>query len=107
MHCNYKITINPSSPARLEIVKLGAEKKDGFYETIVSHWVGIRYEHNPPTDNLAMIMGYCCLEVVRNELEEGDLMMLGLSYRTIMQTILGSFGMSIGKVFISLRLVKI
>nr|AFE48815.1 NS2a4 protein [Rabbit coronavirus HKU14] len=34
-------------------------------------------------------------------------MMLGLSYRTIMKTILGSFGMSIGKVFISVRLVKI
>nr|UZN72565.1 32 kDa non-structural protein [Bovine coronavirus] len=73
MQFNYKITINPSSPARLEIVKLGAEKKDGFYETIVSHWMGIRFEYNPPTDKLAMIMGYCCLEVVRKELEEGDL----------------------------------
>nr|ARC95201.1 nonstructural protein [Porcine hemagglutinating encephalomyelitis virus] len=44
MQFNYKITINPSSPARLEIVKLGAEKKDGFYETVVSHWMGIRHE---------------------------------------------------------------
>nr|WEM02671.1 NS2 accessory protein [Equine coronavirus] len=69
---NYTITINPASPSRLELVKIGAEKKDGFYKSVVSHWMGIRFYYKPPTDKLAMIMGYCCLEKIREELDGED-----------------------------------
>lgn len=59
--------------ARLELVKLGASKIDGFYSSELSVWCGDRICYKPPTDKLGAICGYCCLDKIRCELELGDL----------------------------------
>lgn len=69
---NCTIPIKQSAPAYLELVELGAEKKDGFYKSLFSHWMGIRSIDKPPTDHLSAIMGYCCLDMIREELPEGS-----------------------------------
>lgn len=70
---NYNLKIEQTSPARLELVKLGAVKHDGFYEPIFSHWMGVRTCYTPPTQKLGSIMGICCLSLIREQLSEGDL----------------------------------
>lgn len=69
----HQIHITNASPARLELVKLGAEKCDGFYKSLASHWIGIRSEYEPPTHRLGQIMAFCCLDKIRKQLPEGDL----------------------------------
>nr|QOE77305.1 non-structural protein NS2a protein [Betacoronavirus HKU24] len=70
---NFTIPIKQSAPAYLELVALGSEKKDGFYKPLFSHWMGIRTINVPPTDHLSAIMGYCCLDKIREQLPEGSL----------------------------------
>lgn len=65
---NHTIQITPDSSASLELVKLGAEKCDGFYKSIVSHWMGLRHFSKPPTHKLGSIIGYCCLDKIRADL---------------------------------------
>lgn len=69
---NFTISIKETAPAYLQLVELGAEKKDGFYKYLVSHWMGVRCVNKPPTDKLGSIMGYCCLGIIREELPEGS-----------------------------------
>lgn len=59
--------------ARLELVKIGSSKIDGFYCSQLSIWCGERLCYKPPTPKFSDIFGYCCIEKIRVDLEIGDL----------------------------------
>ncbi len=68
---SYMEPIHIHSDAHIELVQIGASKEDGFYDCILSHWMGIRWEYSPesrpPDGKLGAIMGYCCLDILREQ----------------------------------------
>ncbi|URD31285.1 NS2 protein [Mouse coronavirus] len=73
MHFFHSIQLNTTSPASIELVKIGADKVCNWYISEFSYWVGIRSCYKPPTQKLGSIIGYCCLDKIREDLIDGVL----------------------------------